>query len=111
LAGLVVELGGIKQRLRGNAPDVEAGAAQGLVLLDHRSLEAELCSADCADISAGDATDHDHIVGCHAMNPENWPTRGRTLPEALHRNKRSGRCLRYGDLELSGVGERRSSLP
>ena len=34
-AGLLVQLGGMQHRLRGNAADIEAGAAEGRVLLDH----------------------------------------------------------------------------
>ena len=40
VAGLLEELGGMQQRLRRDAADVEAGAAEGLVLLDHGDLHA-----------------------------------------------------------------------
>src|SRR5262249_25589048 len=43
--------------------DVEAGAAEGLVLLDHGHLHAELRRADGADIAAGTGADDDEIVG------------------------------------------------
>src|SRR5262249_45960095 len=63
MAGLFVELGGVQQRLGGNATDVEAGAAEGLVLFDYGNLHAELCRADGADIAAGAGADDDEIVG------------------------------------------------
>src|SRR5262249_60945544 len=56
-AALVVRLRG------GNATDVQAGAAEGLVLLDYGNLHAELCRADGADIAAGAGADDDEIVG------------------------------------------------
>src|SRR5262249_60648763 len=46
-----------------NAADVEAGAAEGLVLLDYGDLHAELRRADGADIAAGAGADHDEVVG------------------------------------------------
>jgi hypothetical protein len=65
VACLLVELGGIQQRLRRNAADIQAGAAEGLVLLDHRDLEAELRRADRADIAAGAGADDCKVVGGH----------------------------------------------
>src|SRR6516225_609801 len=63
MAGLFVELGGVQQRLRGNAADIEASTAEGFVLFDHRDLHAELRRADGADIAAGAGADHDEVVG------------------------------------------------
>ena len=63
VAGLLEHLGGMQQRLRRNAADVEAGAAEGGALLDHRDLHAELRRADRADIAAGAGADDDEIVG------------------------------------------------
>ena len=59
---LVEHLGGVQQRLRGDAADVEAGAAERLALLDHGDLHAELGGADGADIAAGAGADDDDIV-------------------------------------------------
>src|SRR4051794_486836 len=53
----------MEQRLGGNAADVEAGTAEGLVFLDHRHLHAKLCRADRADIAAGAGADDSEIVG------------------------------------------------
>ena len=61
--GLLEQLGRVQQRLRRNAADIEAGAAEGRVLLDHRHLHAELRGADGADIAAGAGADDDEIVG------------------------------------------------
>ena len=66
VAGLVEQLGRVQQRLRRDAADIEAGAAEGRVLLDHRDLHAELRRADGADIAAGAGADDDEVVGGHA---------------------------------------------
>ena len=63
LARLLEQLGGVQQRLRRDAADIEAGAAMGLALLDHGHLEAELRRPDGADIAAGAGSDDDEIVG------------------------------------------------
>ena len=63
VAGLLEQLGGVQQRLRRDAADVEAGAAEGRVLLDHGDLHAELRRADGADIAAGAGADDDEVVG------------------------------------------------
>src|SRR5205823_13895331 len=59
VARLLEALRRMQQRLRGDAADIEAGAAEGLLLLDHRHLHAELRRADRADIAAGAGTDDD----------------------------------------------------
>ena len=63
VAGFLVELGGVQQRLRGNAADVEAGAAEGARFSTHGDLQAKLRRANGADIAAGTGTDDDEIVG------------------------------------------------
>ena len=71
MAGLLEQLGGVQQGLRGDAADVEAGAAMGGALLDHRDLQPELRRADRADIAAGAGADDDEVVGgwgvCHGV--------------------------------------------
>src|SRR6185437_2631627 len=42
VSGLLEHLRGMQQRLRGHAADIEAGAAQRRILLDHGDLHAEL---------------------------------------------------------------------
>ena len=61
-AGLLEHFGGMQQRLRRHAADIEAGAAERRVLLDHGDLHAELRRAHRADISAGTGADDDEIV-------------------------------------------------
>jgi len=39
MSGFLEHLGGVQQRLRWNAADVEAGAAVGGALLDHRLID------------------------------------------------------------------------
>ena len=63
LARLLERLGGVQQGLRGDAADVEAGAAVGGPLLHHGRLEAELGGPDGADVTAGAGADDDEIVG------------------------------------------------
>ena len=59
---LLEHLGGVEQRLRGDAADVEAGPAQRLALLDHGHFQAELGRADGADIPPGAGADDDEII-------------------------------------------------
>ncbi len=60
--GLLEQLGRMQQRLRRDAADIQAGAAEGLVLLHHRGLQAELRRADRADIAAGAGADDHKVV-------------------------------------------------
>src|SRR5205814_115019 len=60
--GFLVELGGMQQRLRRDAPDIEAGAAERWIFLDHRDFEAELRRPDGAHIAAGPGADDGEIV-------------------------------------------------
>ena len=59
---LLEHLGSVQQRLRGDAADVEASAAERLALFDHDHLHAELGCADGADITAGAGADDDEVV-------------------------------------------------
>jgi hypothetical protein len=65
MPGLLEHLGGMQQRLRRHAADIETGAAEGRILLDHRDLHAELRCAHRADVTAGSGTDDDEIVTGH----------------------------------------------
>ena len=65
VARLLVKLGSVQQRLRGDAADIEAGAAEGGVFLDDRGFQSELRGAYRAEIAAGSGTDDDEIVGSH----------------------------------------------
>ena len=49
---LVVEIAVVEEGLGGNAPDVEAGAAEGAALLDAHRLEAHLRCLDRRHIPA-----------------------------------------------------------
>ncbi len=62
---LVEHLGGIEQRLGGNAADVQARAAERLALLDDGDLHAELRGADRADIAARAGAEDNEIVASH----------------------------------------------
>ena len=65
MPGLLEHFGRMQQRLRRHAADIEAGAAERRVLLDHGDLHAELRRAHRADISAGTGADDDEIVSGH----------------------------------------------
>ena len=66
VAGLLEELGGVQQRLGGDAADVEAGAAVRRALLDDGDLQAELGGADGAHVAARAGADDDEIVGAQS---------------------------------------------
>ena len=66
VSGLLEQFGGVQQRLRGNAADIQTGAAVGRALFDHGDFHAELRRADRADIAAGTGADDNEIVG-HAF--------------------------------------------
>ena len=53
--------GGVDQRLRGNAADVEARSAEP-VGFDEDRVEAELAGADRGDIAAGAAADDENLA-------------------------------------------------
>ena len=64
LDGVLEGVGGVDQRLRRDAADIEAGAAQpafAAALLDQHRVEAELAGADRRDVAAGAAADDQHL--------------------------------------------------
>ena len=65
MPGFLEHLGRMQQRLRRHAADIEAGAAERRILLDHGDFHAELRRAHRADISAGPGADDDEIVSGH----------------------------------------------
>src|SRR6185312_3852729 len=63
---VLVELGGVEQRLGRDAADIEARAAKGRPFLDHGHLHAELGGADRRDIPSRPRTDDGKIEYiCH----------------------------------------------
>ena len=69
MRGLLEHLRGMQQRLRRHAADIETGAAERCVLLDHGDLHAELRCAHRANIPAGTGADDNEIVSRHDKNP------------------------------------------
>ena len=59
-----------QQRLRRNAADVDARAAERLVHLDADGVEAELRGANRGDVAAGTAADDDDVGRCCAAEAE-----------------------------------------
>src|SRR6185312_1775374 len=70
---LLVEVRGLQQRLRRDAADIEAGAAERAALLHAGRLKPKLRRADGADIAAGSAADDDEVELsiCHGSIPSN----------------------------------------
>src|SRR5262249_9064101 len=67
-AGVTVDLARVEERLRGDAADVEAGAAERAILLDARHLHAELGGADGGRVAAGARPDHDEVEATHQIS-------------------------------------------
>ena len=59
--GMLEDFGGVEQGLGGDAADVEARAAEGVILLHEGNLEAELAGFDGGDIATGAGADYDEI--------------------------------------------------
>ena len=62
LLHIVVVMAGLQQRLRRDAPDVEAGSAEGAAHLDAGGGKPELGGLDGGDVSTRSASDDDHVV-------------------------------------------------
>ena len=65
LGGTCLNVGCMPSKALLHASDIEAGAAERRVLLDHGDLHAELRRADRADISARTGADDNKIVSGH----------------------------------------------
>ena len=91
---LLEKLGGVQQRLGGNATDIEAGAAISAPLLDDGDFHAELGRAPGADIAAWAGSNHNEVISVSherslqenyetfkgALNAQIWPKGSRTRP-------------------------------
>ncbi len=87
--GVGDHLGGVQQRLRGDAADVEADAAERGVAFDEDDLLAEVGGAECRRIAAGTGAEHQHFgvqVGIEARERG-----GQGLAQA---GRLRGACLR-----------------
>ena len=62
-SGLDEFMGGLQQRLRRDAADIETGAAEAPALLDAGDLHAELRRPDRRDIAAWPTTENDQVEG------------------------------------------------
>ena len=62
MAGFSEFLGGLQQRLRRNAADIEASPAEGLAHLDACGFEPELSGADRRNIASRPAADNGNVV-------------------------------------------------
>ncbi|MGY4599518.1 hypothetical protein ACVWXL_007264 [Bradyrhizobium sp. GM22.5] len=75
MPGLLEHFGGVQQRLRRHAADIEAGAAERRVLFDHGDFHAELRCTHRADITARSGADDDEIV-CHERKSRKFSVEG-----------------------------------
>src|SRR6185312_1580553 len=100
MAGFLEQFRRVQQRLRGNATDVEASAAESFLFLDHRGFETELRRTDGTDIAAGAGADDDEIVGRHKLANRNLrrhlcqTTRPQTERESAPADRSWARTLR-----------------
>ncbi len=63
LLGFRDHAGGVQQRLRGDAADVQADAAEHVEALDEHDLEAEVGGAEGGRVAAGSGADDDDAAG------------------------------------------------
>ena len=71
-------VGGLEQRLGGDAAHQQAGAAESGLLLDERGFQSVLAGADGCGVAAGTTSDHNKVVRhfYHSpMSPEAMPVR------------------------------------
>ena len=68
LQGVAVELARVEERLRRDAADVEARAAEGAILLDARDLHAELGGTDGGHVASGTRPDYDEVEATHHIS-------------------------------------------
>src|SRR5690606_26382487 len=84
-------LAGVQQRLRGNAADIEAGAAELAAGFDDRGLEAELAGADGAIVATGAAANDNEIVRHESSGDVVWRERARDGRNIVSERARSMR--------------------
>jgi hypothetical protein len=60
--GFVDHIGGVQQRLRWNAADIEADAAERGVALDQHGVEAEIGAAERGGIAARAGAEDEHAA-------------------------------------------------
>ena len=123
---LVDHLGGVQQRLRRNAADVEADAAEFGVALDQHHVHAEVGGAERGGVAAGAGAEHDQLAfdvglaaagrrpACGAASPRRGLRGGaarraasRLRPQALRRVRPSAAAA----LRRSGASRPRGSRP
>src|SRR5581483_908246 len=86
VAGLLVILRGLQQRLGRDAADIGAGAAERRLaicaapVVEAGGREAKLCRADRGNVAARAAPDHHHIEARHARSPGSGEPDLRVLP-------------------------------
>src|SRR5262249_2218198 len=61
LLGILDHLGGVQQRLGGNAADVQAHSAQRRLTLDECHLEPEIRRAECRGVATRPGTEHQEL--------------------------------------------------
>jgi hypothetical protein len=66
---MVVDICVMQKDFRGYAADMQAGASEKWILLDHRYLQAPLCGANRGNIAARTAANDDNIIFSQTIPP------------------------------------------
>src|ERR1700736_4312514 len=88
LAVFLVALRRVQERFRRNAADVETGAPEGLFLLDHRDLHAELRRPNGAHVAAGTGADDDEVVGHDELTHKSSTSRAGSSSSSFTRTRK-----------------------
>ena len=93
---LVHDRGGMQQRLRGNAADVEADAAESRAALDEHDFLAEVGGAEGGRIAAGTGAEDENLSSRDRRCRNAWLRWARASPASAERTarKRTWRCVR-----------------
>ena len=105
----------VQQRLRRDAADVEADAAERRPALDQRDLEAEVCRAERGRVAPGAGTEHDEVEIEAVLAPGAGRSRARRVCRGVSRSAVAGAagigCIgtvsRYGSPPNGSAGAQR----
>ena len=96
--------GGVQQRLRRDAADIQADAAERRIALDQHGLHAEVGGAERGRIAARSGAEHQHVAfdvgGARMSGRQRRPRSGRRGSPARVRRRRGRSCA--GDSGLQG---------
>ena len=107
-----VMFGRVEKRLRGNAPDIQTGAAKAVTPVDTGHLHAKLCGPDGGDIAARAGADHDQVECgiAHRALPACIVTLRRGRCRQTPRTRRRGSSIRSLTLARKDTASRPSMI-